>query len=761
MRRMGRPTCCAFHRGLGLAGALALLGSGAFAQSPTPATEPAAPAAPAAPTARVEERVEVTGRQETALDERRQSVAGKVVITREEIDRFGDTRLSDVLRRAPGVTLAGPGGAPRLLGLGDGYTQLLIDGQPAPAGFVLDTLSPDQVERIEILRSPTAETGARAIAGTINIITRRAGRPPSQELRLALGGQAGHAGPRLSWTRHHRADQLSAQVSATASSSETPSRSSQRNRVVAGDTGVLLEDWQQRSSGQQRSQGLNLGADLQWQLGDEEDSFGLSPLLMHSRWDGTGQFEQHGVPPWPLPPGMADNGQTTNAGRYSLGQLGWSWQHGLGRWQLLTQGHARVSEGRTSDSRYSLAEGLPPRLQHNSQHQREQAGRLSLRASTRAGPQTGSGRLVSGLELESSRQDQQAELFEDGVQVPTGPGTELRLSIQRLAAFVQHEKPWSPQLTLQPGLRWEAITTRAVDPLGAPLHHRSALWTPSLHAVYKPKPQGSDQFRLSLTRSYRPPMLGMLMLTPTLHPNYPASGPNTEVSPDTAGQPGLRPEVATGLDLGMERQLPGGGLLSVKWFHRRIQQQVLSQTQLETVPWSPVPRWVARPVNLGVATSQGLELEAQGRLDHWLDGAPPLSLRAQLALYRSRVHHLPGPDNRLYGQARGSLQLGADYRFSRWPVTLGASLQHTAGYRSRVAVNQLYQHAPQQAWDAYALWTVRPDLALRLSGSQLGARDFTRHTTLDSGPPMAPLRYQVEQQYRNPAQWQLRLELKL
>ena len=80
-----------------------------------------------------------------------------------------------MLKRLPGVTIQGRpgrGGAIRLRGLGSGYTQILLDGERVPPGFSLDSLTPDQIERIEILRAPTAETGARAIAGTINIITR-------------------------------------------------------------------------------------------------------------------------------------------------------------------------------------------------------------------------------------------------------------------------------------------------------------------------------------------------------------------------------------------------------------------------------------------------------------------------------------------------------------------------------------------------------------------------------------------------------------
>jgi iron complex outermembrane receptor protein len=120
------------------------------------------------------QRVEVTGgRSDTEL--RRQSTAAKIVIGRDEIERQGDSTLGEILKRLPGVTLGGPpgrGGQIRFRGLGAGYTQILLDGQRVPPGFQIDSISPEQIERIEILRAPTAETGARAIGGTINIITR-------------------------------------------------------------------------------------------------------------------------------------------------------------------------------------------------------------------------------------------------------------------------------------------------------------------------------------------------------------------------------------------------------------------------------------------------------------------------------------------------------------------------------------------------------------------------------------------------------------
>jgi len=140
--------------------------------------------------------VEITGGRPDDVQERRNSTTAKIIVGREEIDRFGDSTLGDVLKRLPGVTIQGRpgrGGAIRLRGLGSGYTQILLDGERVPPGFSLDSLTPDQIERIEILRAPTAETGARAIAGTINIITRGGYTRRVNDVRLAAAFVRGYA----------------------------------------------------------------------------------------------------------------------------------------------------------------------------------------------------------------------------------------------------------------------------------------------------------------------------------------------------------------------------------------------------------------------------------------------------------------------------------------------------------------------------------------------------------------------------------------
>ena len=107
--------------------------------------------------------VEVIGVATDDTEDRRLSTAAKIIVGRDDIEHFGDSTVGELLKRLPGITMQGRpgrGGAPRMRGLGGGYTQILVDGERVPRGFSLDDLSPEQIERIEILRAPTAETGA-------------------------------------------------------------------------------------------------------------------------------------------------------------------------------------------------------------------------------------------------------------------------------------------------------------------------------------------------------------------------------------------------------------------------------------------------------------------------------------------------------------------------------------------------------------------------------------------------------------------------
>ena len=111
------------------------------------------------------------------------------VITREEIERQPVVDLNTLLRRIPGVTggtsPVGEESKIKLRGLPDKYTLILVDGKrmgssadtayrPDLGRQDLNWISPEMIERIEVVRGPmSALYGSDAMGGVINIITRK------------------------------------------------------------------------------------------------------------------------------------------------------------------------------------------------------------------------------------------------------------------------------------------------------------------------------------------------------------------------------------------------------------------------------------------------------------------------------------------------------------------------------------------------------------------------------------------------------------
>jgi outer membrane receptor for ferrienterochelin and colicin len=159
-----------------------------------PSLRPSQPQKPPQPPpkqeAQKQETIEVQG---DANAERRASTASKIIVNSQEINKYGDSNVMDVLKRLPGITVdsgpGGRGGVIRMRGLGAGYTQILVNGERMPPGFSLDNIAPDMIERIEIIRGATAEFSAQAIAGTINVVLKRALSQQKAEGRVSISTQ--------------------------------------------------------------------------------------------------------------------------------------------------------------------------------------------------------------------------------------------------------------------------------------------------------------------------------------------------------------------------------------------------------------------------------------------------------------------------------------------------------------------------------------------------------------------------------------------
>ncbi len=721
----------------------------ASAPRPGPSTQRRSEVAPAAL-----DRVEVTG--SASIDEtqqRRQSTAAKIIVGREEIERFGDDNVADVLKRLPGVTTGGsPGrrGGPRMRGLSGGYTQLLINGERIPSGFSLESLTPEQVERIEILRAPTAEFGARAIAGTINIVLREALQKRINDLRIGTGIESGNASPGVSWTRN---DKLGAGDGDVYNLSVSAFRRSRvdtiDNRTTSSeiDSGAIL--LQQNETGKDRDHriGMNISGRVQWRF-DGGSSLSLQPFMFTSRSDSEGRRHLD-QPIGNAAPPYAD-ARSSSENRYTVARVNAQWQQRLGAASRLdlrlgTGGFdSRSSSQRLETDRVGA---LQRRLDDDSSVRERSLTSIGKFSHELASEHS----LVTGWDFELIRREEQRSSLQNGIDLLGNYKNEVNASSQRIALYAQDE--WSPsrQWSAYAGLRWEQIATRSEDSSN-PVNQRNAVWTPLLQGVWKPEEKSRDQIRMALTRSYKSPTLRNLIAQPSL-----STRENSPTKPDTVGNPQLRPELATGLDLAYEHYLPAGGMFSVNLFHRRISDLIRTVTSLQTVPWATQPRWVSRPQNFGHATTQGIELEAKGRLNELKADWPAVSVRSNVSLFRSRVEGVPGPDNRLDEQPSATANLGADYRFRSVPLAVGGNLNWTPGYLVQQTANQLRNSSTKRSFEAFATWTFNPGLSLRIAANDLAPLDYTTISSFDVGN----LRESNENRSHTRTQWNVRLEMKL
>jgi outer membrane receptor for ferrienterochelin and colicins len=259
-------------------------------------------------------QVEVRGNRNNDSEMRRESSVAKIVIGREEIQKQGDANLGEVLKRLPGVTVQGApgrGGAIRMRGLGGGFTQILLDGERLPPGFSVDTLLPEQVERIEILRAPTAETGARAIAGTINIVLREGQRAVPDDLKITRSHEHGHESTLINWVHNLNIRPMTGTLTVSLTDQYRPDESSS---VI---TSNVLGDSTRLSESLGRRQAVHANARLQWR-GEQGKTLTLTPFVVYSDFASNGLIQANRLDSGGL---VSESAQTLNQSRFAMARL--------------------------------------------------------------------------------------------------------------------------------------------------------------------------------------------------------------------------------------------------------------------------------------------------------------------------------------------------------------------------------------------------------------------------------------------------------
>jgi iron complex outermembrane receptor protein len=674
------------------------------------------------------ERVSVT-RQQTDTDLRRRQPVAKQLYGRDELDKYGDTQLSDVLKRLPGINVSG--GQLRMRGLGGAYTQILVNGEPAPPGFSLDNLNPAQVERLEVSKAPTADQSAQAIAGTLNIILKDAPRVVQKDLRLGMAYASEKPVLNAGFTYGDRiVGGLGFVLPITINQWNFVNETDGDRVRDRGLTGL-------RNEGRDRSfgHGFNMSPRLNWKLGDDE-TLSVQGFFVQNRFRSEGSnttevvFKDESNPSKSvIPPSLLDT--TRNRGTFQAQRVNLQYNNRFGEDRRIELRAGAGSGG--ADFNFEFfgrnKDGTPAIDRITSGDNRNRNATLSGKYSQYAGE---AHTITTGAELErrtrdESRSTRQFDYRKDNPKwedLLTGvEGQPFDAKITRSAAYVQDEWEINPQWSAYAGVRHEQIKM-ASEGRGSEFSSTSKVTTPLLHLNFKPDPKGRDMVRASLTRSYKAADVQQLIARPTVNTDYEVRGPNarvnTELGPDRIGNPALKPELATGLDIAYEKYLPAGGLVSVGVFHRRITNLIRpDRPRLQTVDYADTQRWVITQVNLAKATTQGLELEVKGRAGELFpslfEPSTNLNLRASLNVYRSRVADIPGPDNRLEGQQPWQFNFGADYRLKSLPINMGFSAQIAPEFDVRQSPIQSQTSLASRSLDAFAAMQLSKQDSVRVS----------------------------------------------
>ncbi|HWW70036.1 MAG TPA: TonB-dependent receptor [Duganella sp.] len=661
-----------------------------------------------------------------SYDARRYDTAGKIVVDREELQKFGDATVADVLKRQPGIAVDG-NGAISMRGLANGYTQILLNGEKVAPGFSIDSLSPDLIEKIEILRSATAEHRTDSIAGTINIILKKAARRSQNTAKASLANARGRWTPGVSLEISERGEALSYSLLGALNRRDflvtTREQTTGLNAAAQPD---LARVSGMRMTGRTDTISLTPNAELKMRGGD---SLSLQTFLSRTQTDkdlGGNSLTTLGDPL-----DYASNRQLTDE-RVTQLRADLAWTHKIASGSTLELKLKAESNKRDTDfnQRGFSDTGRLDLEDHTLSHAHGRSLQSSGKYTNRL---FGKHALVMGWDGEAARRNEDRLQTLSALNGADGGYSALDFdaTIRRLGVYLQDEWTPSERLSVYLGIRSERINMETRGNLFDTIGHREHMLSPLMQLLWKLPDTEEDQIRAGLSRTYRPPELAALVPRPYTSTN------NSQTDPDTRGNPALRPERALGLDLAYERNWKSGAMLSVGGYLRKIDAHMRDEVVLEGA------RWVSYPVNGGRATIRGVELDGKFPLRSLLPRAPKVDIRFNLTRNWSRVDDLPGPDNRVGDQLRLTSTLGADYQASqRW--TLGAAYTFKTGGAVRSGPHLVDITGYRRELDMYAVRQLGPRAKLRMTLSNALHQDLLNGTRyFDAQQQRQVLQYRV------------------
>ncbi|MBC3808061.1 TonB-dependent receptor [Undibacterium seohonense] len=642
-----------------------------------------------------EQRVEITAKQ---YDARREDTATKIVVTEEEIKQYGESNIAEILKRQSGITVSGS--EIRMRGLANGYTQILIDGEPLPRGMSIDTINVNQIKRIEILRSGTADMSTSAIAGTINIVMKKI-ETTSRDLMMSLNRSPTDSLRNINFIQSDKSDQFSYGISVRILGG-TFSAAKERELNEWDDSKTQASTQHARLQTKTSYPGLIIDPRFTWVLGNG-DILTLKNNVFYQKVSRSDFTE------W----AFCNEKTRTHDDRKALGsQLNWERRlaNEFGNESILkfNLGFNHFSLGIAgSDQTLNTNSTLPltRQTQINETHQdwKSTGSYVTSLAKTHI--------IKSGWDSAFSASDSRRNQKNDQTAIQAKDlNDKSQVQIQRAAFYVQDEWQTTPTWSNYLGVRWEMFQTKGSGDNFSQFKNNTSVLSPILQSLWKLPDSKGNQVRLAIARSFKNPDAADLIPT-----NFTGLN-NQSAFPERSGNPFLKPEIALGLDAGFEHFGDNGVKYSVTSYLKKIENVI--RREISEIN----QRWVDMPVNDGDAQAHGIELDTKFPLSVLFEGGKNIEFRANAARNWSSVDNVPAPNNRFAQQARLSANTGIDYKANdSWSG--GASYTFTSGGRFQLSRKNSRYSSVSRRLDAFVKWKWNKETTMRFVVRNLLAQD--------------------------------------
>ena len=633
-------------------------------------------------TAKVAEIVIEESEEIKAVKERKESAVSKIVITRKEMEELGGQTAADVLRRMPRTYFSGPPSTNKDIrqgGLDKEFQNILINGNRPPGGgekreFALDRIPVEQIERIEVLKNPTAAYDSDAIAGLVDIILKTP--PKQQELSVSAGtnqnDRANELGSKFAVSYGNQSGMLGYSLNGSRNDEY-------RSKLKTKQDPTKNENEDETELN--RTTTTAFAPTLSLQLG-KDDKLTFKPFFTNSveRKDKEKLITN-------LTTG-ANKSLTLEHERKEQFLQGYAldWNHrfsGGSSLKLLGSYNRNTEDKDKTASAYNSALVFTKNtFEREEKVDQEFVGGADYKLPLSGWLDTDH---VVMLGTKLRHKDRQVDKLTYEVsssnvtKIITTPDDSYDVKETIAALYLMDEASLTDKLTVTPGLRME-LTDGSYETSGGRSADGSYVdWNPSLHLRY------------SLTKDLL--LRGSLART-IGRPEFKALVPTRSIKADKIeeGNPDLKAATSINYEAGLEYYLPGGALVALGGFYKDIDNVIEKKTiGYENVNGSDLP--VIRPVNAGSAKVYGGEVELKS--DFSLIGIKELSLAATYSLLDSEVRDATtGVKRRMIDQPYylASMVL----RYDNKQIGLAASLGLTQLGRKENGSEAKYEKSYQQ-----------------------------------------------------------------